>query len=80
MRDPKTHEEWQEAVELSRFLLVLDSCRQYGLITGGPECNVARCDEVLNRGAQKGIRPRPGSTDRLLRAFLESNGPQRSRR
>ena len=57
MDDPKTDAEWQEAVDLAEFYLRLDSARQYGLITGGPEVNVARCEALLATGKERGFRP-----------------------
>ena len=57
-RDPRTRREWQEAVDCAHELLVLDSARQYGLITGGPEANVDRCLEIIDKAARKGIRPK----------------------
>ncbi len=35
MRDPQTHEEWQEAVDAAAFMVYLHSARLYGLIEGG---------------------------------------------
>jgi hypothetical protein len=67
-RDPKTPEEWQEAVNAAEFYLSLDACRQYGLVTGGPGVNAARCEEILRRGKWRGIRPAP--FDELVKAYL----------
>ncbi len=44
MIDPSTPAEWQRA---------------YGLVAGGPEIDVDRCDEILRRGAGLGFTPRP---------------------
>jgi hypothetical protein len=57
MRDPQTPEEWQEAVNGACVMLMVDSARQYGLVFGGPEVNVERCDELLARGKQLGVVP-----------------------
>lgn len=61
MKDPQTPHEWQEAVNLSEFLLLLDSARQYDLITGTgfPDINAVRCDELISRGAALGYHPLP---------------------
>jgi hypothetical protein len=56
-RDPVTREEWQEAVDQARFYLLLDSARQYGLVTGGPDVDVDRCVEILALGLKQGITP-----------------------
>jgi hypothetical protein len=37
---------------------VIDACRQYGLLTGGPKVNSDRCIEILDRAKAKGIEPR----------------------
>lgn len=33
-KDPRTPREWQEAVDLAEFWILLDSARQYGLAAG----------------------------------------------
>jgi hypothetical protein len=33
-RDPETADEWQEAVDIAEFWLLIDSARQYGLVKG----------------------------------------------
>jgi len=57
--DPTTPDEWQAAVDSADFLLLLDSARQYGLVTGGPIVDVARCHEIIRRGADRGVFPGP---------------------
>jgi hypothetical protein len=56
-RDPQTPAEWQEAVDVAEFLLLLASARAYGLIDGGPTANSERCEEILKRGRELGYRP-----------------------
>jgi hypothetical protein len=56
-RDPSTPEEWQEAADMAEFLLLLDGCRQYGLVDGGPEAHVERCCRILTEAARRGIFP-----------------------
>lgn len=68
MKEPKTREEWQAAVDAARGALMLHSARCYGLITGGPEINVARCQEILTRGAEFGVKP---NVDAALRFVSE---------
>lgn len=65
-RDPKTPEEWQEAVDAAQVLLMILSARLYGLITGGPTANVARCEEILRKGRDRGIRPSPNCVQKAL--------------
>ena len=55
--NPTTHAEWQAAADAAEFLLLLDSARQYGLITGGPTPNYERCEEILRRAHTLGITP-----------------------
>jgi hypothetical protein len=57
MPDPTTPEEWQLAVNAAYFCLLVDSCRQYGLIEGGPTFNLARAEELLARGRALGVTP-----------------------
>lgn len=61
IRLPTRDAEWQRAVDLANGLLHLDSARKYGLVTGGPEVNLARIEEILRLGRQRRILPRRGS-------------------
>jgi hypothetical protein len=55
--NPQLSQEWQDAVNTAEFLLLLESARGYGLITGGPTVNVERCMEILELGREKGFFP-----------------------
>lgn len=55
--DPKTPAEWQEAVDSATAARMVANCMMYGLLAGGPKINVERCDEILRRGQERGIRP-----------------------
>lgn len=66
--DPISDQEWQEAVDAAQFYLLLDSCRQYGLITGGPAVSAERCEQILKFGKTRGFRPAP--TEDLVRRFI----------
>lgn len=68
MKDPKTPAEWQEAVNQAEFFRLLYDAKLYGLITGGPRINAARCDEILERGRARGYRPLP--QPQLLELFV----------
>jgi hypothetical protein len=57
-RDPETAEEWQEAVDAAYFVLVLDSCRQYGLIEWDGKPDIERCLKVLEEGKRRGYTPK----------------------
>lgn len=70
--EPETAEEWQEAVNVAEFYLLLDSARQYGLIEGGPLIDIERCEELLRRGRQKGFQPRPAGELAALLATVSS--------
>lgn len=70
-RDPATPAEWQEAVDGAYGLLVLDSARQYGLITGGPTINAERAEEIIRRGAELGVTPDENAP---LRVVAELSG------
>lgn len=56
--EPKDAEEWQIAVDVAHGALVLDDCRMYGLIEGGPGVNRERCFVTLARGERFGFKPR----------------------
>jgi len=56
-KDPTNPQEWQFAVDAAQFHLLLESARQYGLVGGGPEIDVARCNELLDRGRELGYIP-----------------------
>lgn len=66
--DPKTPEEWQEAVNLAEFYLTLDSCKQYGLVTFEPEIQVDRCAQIITMGKEIGVVP--NISDETLTRFL----------
>lgn len=66
MVTPQTDAEWQEAVDAAHVLLLVESSRVYGLITGGPTANVDRCREILERGQQRGISPSATAVEDLL--------------
>jgi hypothetical protein len=59
---------------LAETCLLLDSARQYGLVTGGPEVDVARCLELLDRGRQLGHVPTTAGTDACIQAFVAQGG------
>lgn len=67
--DPQTPAEWQEAVNLAEFCVLLDSARQYGLVRGGPKVDVERCLLVLSAGRTRGVLPQRAELDRLTRIF-----------
>jgi hypothetical protein len=56
-RNPRTPGEWQEAVDIAEFFLLLDSSNKYGLTQGGPGINVDRCEAILKEGRAIGYRP-----------------------
>jgi hypothetical protein len=70
MRDPQTPIEWQTAVDAAEANLVLDAARQYGLVKGGPGVNVERCQEILRRGALKGIVPAADCAERYASELM----------
>jgi hypothetical protein len=68
-RNPRTLEEWQEAVDGAAALRMIADCKMYGLIEGGPEINVGRCDEILERGQSRGVHP-SAPTEALALAYI----------
>ena len=70
MQDPKTPGEWQDAVDMAEGFSLLDSARQYGLVTGGPEIDVDRCEAILQEGRRRGVRPAPDAAERVVAGLL----------
>jgi hypothetical protein len=68
-RDPQTAAEWQEAVNGAEACLLIDSARQYGLITGGPVIDVTRCERILTAGRGRQILPSKSGVDAYIQAF-----------
>lgn len=67
---PRTDKEWQIAVDAAHGLIAIESARAYGLIEGGPHCNVDRCEEILALGKAKGINPREDAIESTAAVFL----------
>lgn len=65
-RDRQTLEEWQEAVDYAHVLILLNAARACGLVTGGPEVDVARCEDILARGRERGVTPAPDAIERIF--------------
>lgn len=66
-RNPKTPEEWQNAVDAADALLKIDSARTYGLVTGGPEVGAGRCRELIHKAEElHDIEPREDAVERFL--------------
>ena len=65
-RQPRTTAEWHEAVDLAEVHLLIHSARCYGLITGGPEVNVDRCQKILKKGRQLGIIPAADCVEKIV--------------
>ena len=70
---PKTSEEWRDAVDMADALLMLASCRMYGVVDGGPKINLTRCEELVEQGKARGIKPRPDAFERLYAALTTAN-------
>lgn len=64
--DPTTPAEWQNAVDVAHVYLMIDSAKQYGLVDGGPAINVDRCEELITRGREHGIVPRPEAVEEVI--------------
>lgn len=56
MIDPRTPEEWAEAIAGAEFLLEVDAAVQYGLIEINFAIDIPRCEEILERAAALGYR------------------------
>jgi hypothetical protein len=54
-QDPVTDAEWRDAVLAAAALRQIHDCKLYGLIEGGPDINVERCDELIEKGRARGV-------------------------
>jgi hypothetical protein len=75
-RDPKTPAEWQAAVDTAEACLLIDSARQYGLITGGPVVDVDRCEQILIRGRARGFTPIQTGVDAQIQVLVSATLPR----
>lgn len=53
---------------MAEFYLLLESCRLYGLITGGPVVRSRRCVYVLEKAKARGVVP--ASHDTIIARYL----------
>jgi hypothetical protein len=72
MKNPKRPGEWQEAVDAAKGALALHSARLYGLVTGGPQVNAARCVAILDQGKALGYVPRPDAIEHFIHALANN--------
>jgi hypothetical protein len=61
--EPKTPGEWQGCVDACAALRLIADLKSYGLLKGGPEIHVDRCDYLLRQGAARGIYPSASDVD-----------------
>lgn len=73
--EPITDEDWRDTVDLAKACLILEDAQARGLILGGPQINVARCDELLAAGKERGFEPRPDVLTRLVDAYQLEAAP-----
>ena len=66
---PLTPEDWQLCVDCAHTGLLLDSARQYGLVTGGPVIDVDRAEQLLNAGRLRGYTPSKHAIEEQLLLF-----------
>jgi len=66
VRDPVTREELEQAALSAEVLLRIHAAREYGLIEGGPDISVERCDELIARARAEGISFGPDVIDQAL--------------
>jgi hypothetical protein len=67
VNDPRTPEQWQDAVDAAEGALRLHAARMYGLVKGGPGVDVVRCVEILEAGRARGVTPAPDAVERFIR-------------
>ena len=80
MQDPETNFEWQLAMDLAHGALMLDSARQYGLVNGGPQVNVERCEQIYSAARKKGVLPSSDSVEKFVMACQSGYGQGKARK
>lgn len=65
--DPKSPAQWQEAADAAYTLLLIESARSYGLVSGGLNVDTDRALEILDRARDHGIVPSADALERMLR-------------
>lgn len=71
-RDPITLQQWQIAVDGAHACLLIESARLYGLVSGGPEVNVERCERIVRGGKMRGIVPAANCVEQFIREWQAS--------
>jgi hypothetical protein len=64
--NPTTFDECQNAVDAAKALRPLHGFRDFCSVVAGPQVDVERCDEVLERGRQLGVGPNPDAVERYV--------------
>ena len=72
---PSTDAEWREACNLAFTYIRIDAARAYGLISGGPTIDVARCEHIIVEGKRRGIESDEASFRKLLQLILTGQEP-----
>lgn len=66
-KEPNSPAEWQGAVDVAYVMLLIDSAKLYGLVSGGPEVNVERAQDIIRRGEELGVVPSPNAVNYWIR-------------
>jgi hypothetical protein len=74
--DPQTLAQWQEAADAAVGCLALESARLYGFVTGGPDVNVERCTQIIERAREFGVHPNDEAVDRFVVELLGAETPE----
>lgn len=70
--DPQSDQEWQDSVDTAYVLLELQQCIQVGIVVDGPvRINVRRCEELLQMGEKRNIRPRLNCMETVLPLLIK---------
>jgi hypothetical protein len=67
---PKTPQQWQEAVNLAELYSRVDAAVKYGFVEFTGTINLDRCHEMLERGRKRGVYPVQAQVDELLRQLV----------
>jgi hypothetical protein len=73
LKSPETPKEWQEAVDAAQGALRMEAAQRYGLIDPVLYIDIARSNQILQRGKEKGYEPASDAAERFLLSWMEQD-------
>jgi hypothetical protein len=69
-QQPKSSEEWQEAVNLAELYSRVDAAVKYGFISFTGKIDISRCEEILEQGRRRCVYPVQAQVDELIQQLV----------